>query len=371
MLFRVLSLFLFFTSLHAFAETPEWVNTVTLKGDMRLRHDFLKKESPASTPDRHRNQIRARLLTEAKPMDEVTVGIRIATGDSSNVITSNNTTMDEAGKDKAIWLDQAYILWMPHETSRILGGKMENPFYSSMKNQLIFDSDWTPEGAAGLYTWSNGLFLNWGAFWIEERSSGSENGGPSDSGLFGGQFGWSGEIGSSKLTVGGSEYSFAGLKGKPVINPSGSGSTAYTSRGNSSTVVSGATLYAKDFSIANVFMDLSYSRLGFYLDVAQNTSASRDNMAFLAGMRFGKIKERNDWMVSYSYRKTEKDAVVAGLKDSDFADGFNDSRGHTVAVRYALAPKNYVEIYASMADVEVSVDAKKTDRYMADLVMSF
>lgn len=371
MFLRLLSLFLIFTSIHAFAETPEWVNTITLRGDMRLRYDFLKKESPANTPDRHRNQIRARLLTEAKPMEETTVGIRIATGDTSNVITSNNTTMDGAGVDKSVWLDQAYIIWTPSENARIIGGKMENPFFSVMKNQLIWDSDWTPEGAAGLYSWSNGLFLNWGAFWIKERSSGSDNGGPSDSGLFGGQIGWNTEIGAAKFTLGASEYSFAGMKGKPIINPSGSGSNAYTSRGNSSDVVGGNTLYAKDFSIANIFVDLSYTRLGFYAEVAQNTAASRDNMAYLAGFRYGKIKERNDWMISYSYRKTEKDAVVAGLKDSDFADGFNDSRGHTVAARYALSAKNYVEIYASMADVEVSVDAKKTDRYMADLLMSF
>lgn len=370
MFLKLISIISVLFSTSVFAETPEWINTITVSGDMRLRYDFLKKESPANTPDRHRNQIRARLLTEAKPIEDVTVGIRIATGDSSNVITSNNTTMDNAGADKALWLDLGYIAWQPNEKAKFIGGKMETPFYTVAKSQLIFDSDLTPEGAAGSYALPANLFFNWGAFWIEERSSGSDNG-PSDTGLFAAQFGWSGEIGATKLTIGASEYYYGGIKGKPVINPSGSGVTQYSGRGNSTDNTGTVALYEKSFAIANLFFDASLGQISLFADVAQNTEARSQNFAFLTGLRYGKIKEKRDWSITYSYRKTEKDAVVAGLKDSDFADGFNDSRGHTLAVRYAIAPKSYFEIYGSMADVEISTTAKATERYMADVSIAF
>jgi len=364
MFVRFLYLLTVIFSVSAHAQVPDWVNTISLSGDIRLRYDFLKKESP--TPDRHRNQIRARLLTEAKPIDKVYVGVRIATGDASNVTTSNNTTMDNGGQDKPMWLDQAYIGWKPNDISKVIGGKMENPFYA-VSRQLIFDADLAPEGVANTNSWSNGLFVNVGAFWIDERAAGSENG-PSDAGLFAGQLGWSHEMGDVKLTIGASQYSFGGLKNKPVLN---AGSTGKEGRGNSFATTGGKFYYDKNFDVSNGFFEVSTGSIALFVDYAQNTAASKQNKAYMAGLKYGKNKEAGDWLVIYSYRQTEKDAVVAGLKDSDFADGYNDSRGHLLTARYALAPKSYFEIYAGLADVEISTKAKRTDRYMVDLSIAF
>ncbi len=60
----------------------------------------------------------------------------------------------------------------------MIGGKIENPFYKLGKNELIWDSDLTPEGVALTYGMPLGeqTTLNWaaGGFWVNEESSGGD-----------------------------------------------------------------------------------------------------------------------------------------------------------------------------------------------------
>ena len=94
-----------------------------------------------------------RLGVTGKVTDDIEVGLRLATAErlssgNGNPI-STNLTLDDAFTKKAIWLDLAYFKWSPKETGlSIFGGKMENPFYRVGGNQLIYDSDLTPEGIA-------------------------------------------------------------------------------------------------------------------------------------------------------------------------------------------------------------------------------
>ena len=123
--------------------------------------------------DRDRHRLRARVLIDAEIDDEWNVILRLATG-GSNSATSTNQTLDDNFTKKRIWLDLAYFDYHPitKDGLNVFGGKMKNPFYSTGKNQLIWDSDVNPEGLAARYSIKHSIGdINFvcGGFWLDEK----------------------------------------------------------------------------------------------------------------------------------------------------------------------------------------------------------
>ena len=152
----------------ALPESLKWTENIKISGDLRYRYEIIDEEG---SNNRNRNRIRARLGITGKVTDDVEVGLRLATSEAFSSDkgdpVSTNQTLDDAFSKKSIWLDLAYFKWSPKDSGlNIFGGKMENPFYRSGGNQLIWDSDLTPEGIAVQYTKSLGksdeLFANGG-----------------------------------------------------------------------------------------------------------------------------------------------------------------------------------------------------------------
>jgi hypothetical protein len=93
------------------AKTPEWIDRVTLKGDLRYRYEFTSDETKnaagvQTTADRYRDRIRGRLNVEAKVNDEVTLGLGIASGENGDPRSSNQTLTGVSNR-KAFDLDLA------------------------------------------------------------------------------------------------------------------------------------------------------------------------------------------------------------------------------------------------------------------------
>src|SRR5690606_26422153 len=105
--------------------------------------------------DRSRDRIRARAALIATPGEYSEVGLGVATGGDDPV--SSNQTLGSFGTKKDIDLDLAYATWKPVENTGVTFGKFVNPFYTVEKSQLIWDSDFRPEGAA-LYWKGDTLF---------------------------------------------------------------------------------------------------------------------------------------------------------------------------------------------------------------------
>jgi hypothetical protein len=160
-------------------EALKWASKLHWFGDFRYRYEYIDQREREV---RHRNRIRARLGLGVTVNDEWDLGFRLATGQGevSGDPVSTNQTLDEAFSRKPFWLDQAFLAYHPQwlERLNLYAGKIENPFYRVGKNQMIWDSDLTPEGVGLLYGMPLGeqTSLNWaaGGFWVNEESAGGD-----------------------------------------------------------------------------------------------------------------------------------------------------------------------------------------------------
>ena len=122
--------------------------------------------------DKYKNSGRANLQRLDAATEEM------ATAESGNA-TSTNQTMTNNNDKKAVYFDLANVDWAVTDTTRLLLGKMENPLRVLSQSQLIYDVDYTPEGL-GIQNKFGCLFVNLGAFSIQERAPQSTTSGTSE-----------------------------------------------------------------------------------------------------------------------------------------------------------------------------------------------
>lgn len=162
---------------------PDWTQRVKITGDIRLRYegDYLG-DSNANTgefpnfnaintgspydvstgnanrppqlnvdQDRERARLRARLGVAADLGDGFSTGLRVATGDGSSPVSTNQSLGGGGGNFSkyAIWLDRAYIRYKGDVADGlglvVDGGRFDNPFFAT---DLIWDDDIGFDGLA-------------------------------------------------------------------------------------------------------------------------------------------------------------------------------------------------------------------------------
>ncbi|ATQ44565.1 putative porin [Caulobacter mirabilis] len=159
-------------------QTPEWTRRLTLYGDLRVRgegvfmddgnadifEDFgainagagqnINDKTPGyvgppylnTREDRQRARIRARLGLKARIDDWISAEVRLATGNDSSPVSTNQTLGGGAGFGKyEIWLDRAALRLTPVEGVAVDVGRFANPFWTS---ELLFDDDLNFDGVA-------------------------------------------------------------------------------------------------------------------------------------------------------------------------------------------------------------------------------
>ncbi|MCP3445146.1 putative porin [Bradyrhizobium sp. CCGUVB14] len=84
------------------------------------------------TQDRNRFRFRARLGADVDLSDGFSAGLRIATGDSSSPVSTNQTFGGNGGNFSkyALWLDRAFIRYQPVQDFVATVGRFDNPFWS-------------------------------------------------------------------------------------------------------------------------------------------------------------------------------------------------------------------------------------------------
>lgn len=156
-------------------QVPEWTQRLTFSGDVRVRNESrlfaddnstieidwaainegsgfdINSGNLTSPPVRNYTEsqyglwrVRARLGVVAALSDQVSAGIRVATGGDNDPVSTNQTMGGGLAK-KDIWVDQAWIAYQPFENLRLVGGRFENPFVST---DLLYDNDLNFDGAA-------------------------------------------------------------------------------------------------------------------------------------------------------------------------------------------------------------------------------
>lgn len=129
----------------------DWAGKVAIKGDLRYRYEYISDDAVnaagiQSTADRYRDRIRARLGVEAKPIDNLLVGIGLTTTEGNDP-RSGNQTLTNVFSRKSVELDFAYFDWKFASWGDLIGGKMKQPFFKQSQS-LFWDNDVNPEGLA-------------------------------------------------------------------------------------------------------------------------------------------------------------------------------------------------------------------------------
>lgn len=182
---------------------PDWTQRVKVTGDVRLRYegDYLGDTNSSGSlwnynaintgspfddsstntttnpptlnvdEDRSRFRLRARLGVAADLADGVSTGVRIATGEGSSPVTTNQSLGASGGNFSkyAVWLDRAYIRYQGDVATGLAlqldGGRFDNPFFST---DILWDDDLGFDGLAASARYDGGgsakPFATLGAF---------------------------------------------------------------------------------------------------------------------------------------------------------------------------------------------------------------
>jgi hypothetical protein len=158
---------------------PEWISRFKLSGDIRLREQssfMASNNSPIgtytdypainanngnvnnqnqfvnTTNGRNQGRERVRLGIDAKITDSVDAGMRLATGNISNPI-STNQSMGAYGSKYQFNLDRAFLRYNALDDNHfnwltVMGGRTPNPFFTG-GSEVVWDEDLSFEGIMG------------------------------------------------------------------------------------------------------------------------------------------------------------------------------------------------------------------------------
>lgn len=322
-------------------DESHWVERVRWKGDFRYRFEEVQQEG---RDDRERNRIRARAALIARPVETVEVGLGMASGGDAPV--STNQTLGGGGSTKDLRLDLAYFNWQGIENTKFIAGKFSNPFFHAGGSQLIWDSDFRPEGAA--LRWSaDMLFANATYNFLESDSR------QDDAAIWGVQLGARLPIAELATLTGAARYLDVPSQGRAAFDPDDPDFF-----GNSSRIVGGEAVYAFDYEVVNLSLELGLEVLGMplsvYADYIENDAADDLDSGYLAGIVLGSSADQYSWKLRYQYQDLEADATLGLLSDSDFAGGGTDGEGHKLSARYQLDKGWYIA--ATYYDTRRGVD---------------
>ncbi len=394
------------------------LDQLKLYGDIRLRYQYddTDQQVLSPTPDgrnndrqRSRWRFRLRLGAEYKFKGPFFAGVMIQTGQDAN---STNQTYDDGFNNYDIYLSKAYIGWEAADWLTIVGGKQDNPFYTT---NMVWDSDINPQGFVevlefhklfgyeesysepdpkGGYS-KDGKAMITATRWVEPPWTLTLNAGQfifdsnNEESDFDSDASWDSYLFVTQL-VGG--YDFGGGVGvifapgfmfynaaqiAVAVNFTDEDLNGAGDRYDDKNVI-GAT---RDLRIitapGEVYFPLFGQKAAFYWDFAYNTAANdrafnvyegignftsisdRDKLAWLVGLKIGKAKKAGSWGLFANWRETGFAALDPNLIDSDFNGGRLNAKGVETGFEYAIT--DYLKFgvkyfYAWNLDKDLEVD---------------
>ena len=352
----------FFTILTSVAVTDDQGENLQLKGDLRYRHEMIDKEGEVT---RNRHRLRARVGIEANVSPYTIIGLQLATGTNDPV--STNQTLDNGFSTKNIMLDLAYFE-MKHKAIlglELKGGKFNNPFFKPGKSELLWDTDWNPEGGAVTFQRDFkylSLTLMGAGLWIEERSSGD------DSWLAAGQgiLRYFLNEKKSSFAIGGGFFNYINTAGfEPFFDPE-------EPMGNT---IDDSGLYVNEYELLELFAEITHNFNDIPVvvmgDYVTNTATDSLDNGWLVGIRVGKMKKPGSWSFRYIYREVERDAVVGTFTDSDFRGGGTDAKGHEIGGAVLLAKNTAFKATYFINTIGLDKEGSSYNRLQVDLQLKF
>ena len=398
---------------------PEWVNRIKLEGDVRMREEFdlmdssndpflinyqeLNSGAPYNfgkttvdqplpplmntTEDRNLMRLRARLGLAAQVTDDLSVNLRLATGNTVNPVSTNQTLGNNFNR-LTFQLERAYMTYKPVEGLSLYAGRMPSIFRTS---ELVWDEDLNFDGFGATYQEKSGVvrpFVSVGAYSVQNTafdfpSTRSVKSSSRDRWLFALQVGEDAKITDDvSLSAAAAYYHFTNMRGEPssLCDAPTAEFACNTDDSRPAFMQYGNTLYAlrnlqiqnaddpqfqyfglaSRFRIASVtsrldwtmpnamhlLFDLEYAynfgydksevlRLGPVNNYGQGDDSPYDggNKAWLTQLQIGHldVAERGKWHLRGGYRRLESDALVDAYTDSDFHLGGTNAKGFFMA----------------------------------------
>jgi hypothetical protein len=328
--------------------------------------------------DRARFRGRARFAVDSDITDSITAGMRIATGNTSDLV-SESQTLDGTAPYQ-FGLDELYIRLDERNAQKfpwlsIVGGRFLNPY--GTPTDLIFHKDLTFEGVAatGRFGFGDGsaeqshVFFTAGIHPIQEVALSAQ-----DKWLTGAQLGLNLHIGEGqRLRFSGAFYDYFNVTGR--LNPPNSSVYNYTApvflrQGNTYYNISDSNdLTVNLFALAakyrlanlNATYELGVGRyvLGVTADAVRNfgynTADVSSNVGsyvaartkgYQAEVSFGDptVLVAGAWRGVIGYRYLQRDAVIDAYTDSDFHFGGTDATGYYFLADYGLANRVWMRL---------------------------
>lgn len=430
--------------------SPAWADRIKIDGDFRFRYQsdrqakdntanttFLNAEvandngltrapdfasytvvnngvlATASTQDsRSRERIRMRLGLTAKVADEVGVGVRLATGNPTDRVSTNQTLGNSFNKYQ-LFVDRAFVRMDVAESLTIQAGRMPNPWFST---DMVWSENLNFDGLAATFHLPTppvdfSPFATVGWFPLREQTPPSRG----SRWLMGAQVGAAWEAATrTKLKMGVAYYSYKNLAGEQdtnydtALNSSGQavvvphvdyGKFEYASgmRQKGNTVFETNPLFSTDIApiwgLAYQFRPLvltAAAELSHFSPYSLLLSAEYvKNLAFDANsfhkraglayanvnpggkdkgyqfkLAFGapEVREQGQWQLSTSYRYIGSDAVLDAFTDSDLGLGGTNLQGYILGGSYGLYRNTTLGArYLSAKTIDTPLNASYTD----------
>jgi hypothetical protein len=371
---------------------PGWLSRISWEGDFRLRYqgdsypsgnaDPLELDYwygfPSSTStignsseDRNRLRLQAHLGMQAKVSDAVTAGIRLATGNNQDAVSTNQTLGNTAQK-YSVWVDRAYLKVDPYNWLSISGGRIANPWFGT---DLVWDKDLNFEGIAASLrpklsdTYTG--FLTMGAFPLQDIAP-TTNDKSASKWLYGVQGGmeWKGLSGSS-AKIGLALYDYEHVEGIPdtAVGALDFDNTRpqFRQKGNSwfMTATDASPKLASRFREINLTASMDVATFDpvhviVTADYVRNIGYDQNEILQRTGLSapapqvkgyqtqltlgYPKIQKFNDWQAFVGYRYLQQDAVLDAFTDSDFHLGGTNAKGYFLGGSYGLDKNTWMSL---------------------------
>ncbi len=334
--------------------------------------------------DRVRFRARARLAVDSDISDSISAGMRIVTGNTSDLVSETQTADGTAPYQ--IGLDELFLRFDERNAQRfpwlsVVGGRYLNPY--GTPTDLIFHKDLTFTGLAvtGRIGFGDGgadqshVFMTLGAHPLQEIAlSGS------DKWLVAGQIGVNfRDAEGQHLRVSGALFDYMNTTG--IRNPLGTNNSGgvgpfnytapvYERQGNTYFDISNSTdttvnLFALAARYRLVNLNVSYEmpvgRYAFGItgdfvhNIGYDTNQTSANFGSYVAARtrgyqgeasFGhpSVLTAGAWRAVVGYRHLQRDAVIDAYTDSDFHWGGTDAKGYYLVGDYGFANKVWMRV---------------------------
>lgn len=331
-----------------------------------------------TTVDRARFRGRLRLALDTDLTDSISAGMRISTGNTSDLVSETQTL--DGTSPYAFGVDELFIRLDERNAQKfpwlsVVGGRFLNPYETP--TNLIFHQDLTFTGAAvtGRFGLGDGsanqshVFFTVGAGPLQEVALSAH-----DKWLVGGQIGtnWRWD-GGQHLRFAASFFDYFNVTGRlnPAFQPGiynytaptfeRQGNTYYdiANTGGASNLYALAAKYRLANLTASYEIPVGRYTVGFIADAVRNVgydtaqvstnvgqyTAPRIN-GYQAEVSFGNpnILTAGSWRALVGYRYVQRDAVIDAYTDSDFHAGGTNATGYYLAGEYAVASRVWLRL---------------------------